>query len=180
MKAHHFGGADVPLHAAELRSPSAEQMAALDSFFRTNQFFRFAVIAARYVDLKTEHALLKIICSSVMYRIGDIATVSQPTQVALIIERSERLERNIVFETSGWTMGNGEVEFKPQTFLLPKSANNPLLEVADFVIHTAGSHIRRRFNGRYEVGRDYEAVFHGVESSLCYYNELLGATDRAA
>jgi hypothetical protein len=180
LKAELFGGREAQLHAADLRQPSEAQASALSAFFKRCQFFRFAVVAPRYVDLKTEHPLLKIICSAVMYRIGDIAKWAQPTQVAIVIERSDRLERDLVFETSGWTMGNGVVEFQPRTFLLPKSVNSPLLEVADFVIHTAGAHIRRRFTGRYEVGRDFEAVFHSVDSRLCYYNELVSAADPSA
>jgi hypothetical protein len=43
MKARHFGGAEVPLHASELRKPSPEQLTALGTFFREQPFGRFAV-----------------------------------------------------------------------------------------------------------------------------------------
>jgi hypothetical protein len=42
MKALHFGGADVPLHASDLRS-TPQQLQALDTFFRNQRFGRFAV-----------------------------------------------------------------------------------------------------------------------------------------
>src|SRR6516162_8617273 len=47
MKAHHFGGADVPLHASDLRSPTAQQVAALGEFFEKQPFGRFAVTMTR-------------------------------------------------------------------------------------------------------------------------------------
>ncbi len=37
MKAAHFGGEDVPLHANELRNPTTEQLDALSKFFRERQ-----------------------------------------------------------------------------------------------------------------------------------------------
>jgi hypothetical protein len=44
MKAAHFGGADIPLHAASLRSPTAEQLGALSDFFQNGHFVRFGVV----------------------------------------------------------------------------------------------------------------------------------------
>jgi hypothetical protein len=40
MKAQHFGGSDVALHAADLRSPTPEQIEALNTFFRTRSPMR--------------------------------------------------------------------------------------------------------------------------------------------
>jgi hypothetical protein len=40
MKAAHFGGEDVPLHANELRKPTTEQLDALSKFFHEQQFAR--------------------------------------------------------------------------------------------------------------------------------------------
>ena len=40
MKAQHFGGENVPLHASELRNPKPEQLAALAKLFREQQFAR--------------------------------------------------------------------------------------------------------------------------------------------
>src|ERR1700694_3004897 len=34
MKALHFGGADIPLHASDLRDPTPQQLEALGAFFR--------------------------------------------------------------------------------------------------------------------------------------------------
>ena len=43
MKAAHFGGPDVPLHASELRHPTQSQLDALNRFFREQEFCRFGV-----------------------------------------------------------------------------------------------------------------------------------------
>jgi len=38
MKAEHFGGPDVPLHASELRNPTQSQLDALNRFFVSRNF----------------------------------------------------------------------------------------------------------------------------------------------
>jgi hypothetical protein len=53
MKDCHFGGADIPLHASDLRSPSREQLAALKEFFETQTFGRFAVTLTRKTQLRS-------------------------------------------------------------------------------------------------------------------------------
>jgi hypothetical protein len=54
MKARYFGGADVPLHASDLRSPTPEQIAALNQFFATQTFGRFAVTMTKKTELPDE------------------------------------------------------------------------------------------------------------------------------
>jgi hypothetical protein len=51
MKAEHFGGEDVRLHASALRDPTAEQLAALSKFFREQRLARFAVTMSKSVEL---------------------------------------------------------------------------------------------------------------------------------
>ena len=43
LKKRHFGGADQPLHASELRYPTPEQVTAVGEYFRHQEFGRFAV-----------------------------------------------------------------------------------------------------------------------------------------
>jgi len=63
MKAAHFGGEDVPLHANELRNPTTEQLDALSKFFREQQFARLAVTMSKSAVLPTGKTPLEIIQS---------------------------------------------------------------------------------------------------------------------
>src|ERR1700758_1355613 len=56
MKAAHFGGEDVPLHANELRNP----------LFREQQFARLAVTMSKSAVLPTGKTPLEIITGSMM------------------------------------------------------------------------------------------------------------------
>lgn len=51
MKARHFGGADRPLHASDLRNPTSEQLEGLSTYFRTQGFGRFAVVMTNKTTL---------------------------------------------------------------------------------------------------------------------------------
>ena len=44
LKAKHFGGANVHLHATELQQPGNKQLDALGEFFRSGQFCRVATV----------------------------------------------------------------------------------------------------------------------------------------
>jgi hypothetical protein len=51
MKARHFGGADTSLHAADLRSPTDDQVKALGEFFESQEFGRFAITMTDKTEL---------------------------------------------------------------------------------------------------------------------------------
>jgi hypothetical protein len=72
MKAAHFGGEDIPLHANELRNPTTEQLDALSKFFREQQFARLAVTMSKSAVLPTGKTPLEIITGSMMNRYADL------------------------------------------------------------------------------------------------------------
>jgi Protein of unknown function (DUF3800) len=177
MKNLYFAGSDIALHAAKLHSPTAEQMQALQTFFSNLPFFRFAVMSAETMTSETQHSLLKIACRSILDRIAEISKWAQPSEVAIVIESSQRIEQDLILGLSEYRMSDGDVEFEPKTFLLSKSANISFLEVADFVVHTAGSQIRGRLKGKYRIRKDFAAVFFSVDQRLSSYVELLSVRD---
>jgi hypothetical protein len=60
MKAAHFAGDDVPLHANELRNPTTEQLDALSKFFREQHFARLAVTMSKSAVLPSGKTPLEI------------------------------------------------------------------------------------------------------------------------
>jgi len=57
-------------------------------------------------------------------------------------------------------MGDGDVEFEPKPYTLPKSANSSMLEVADFVMQAAGAQVRNRLQGKFDIRKDFDLIFH--------------------
>lgn len=178
MKAALFGGEDVKLHAADLRKPTHSQLNGLEIFFTSYGFFRFGVMVSDTVKDDTNHGLIKLVGRMVLDRIADIAGHAHPVDVVIITESSDRTGRELMVELSGYRMGNGTIDFQPRVFTLPKSAGWSMLQVADFVMHAAQGQVRKRLDGRFFDGKpfirkDFDAVFHRVDSRLAHYTELL-------
>ena len=68
-------------------------------------------------------------------------------------------------------------EIKIELGLLPKSASMPALEVADFIIHTAGTQTRSRISGYEKPRKDFEIIFRNVDNRLVSFMEITSIRD---
>jgi hypothetical protein len=180
LKRRHFGGADVRLHAADLRRPTSDQIAGLAHFFRTYPFFRLSVVAPHTVRNTSGHPLLQLTCATVWQRICDVAYVAQPTEIVVAFEDAARLRNKIWNYLSGYELRHKGGRIVPRLFMAKKSLNLPWMEVADFVLHTAGASVRNRVLGRSGYRRDFEAVFRSVDSRLSHHIELIWLSSATA
>lgn len=175
MKERFFDGANVPLHAAKLHNPTKDQVEALEHFFTKFPFYRLAVMAASTFANTTEAPLIQLVCRALWERIVEIAKWSQPTDVVVVIEQSERIKREVWGYLAGYDIGHECIRITPRLFLAQKTAMQPFMEVADFVMHPAGTQVRNRLKGRFGIRQDFAAVFHRVDRRLSHYVEILGA-----
>jgi hypothetical protein len=97
MKAQHFGGENIPLHANELSNPTSEQLDALSKFFREQQFARLAVTMSKSVVLPAGTTPLDITARAMMNRYTDLLrrVSPEPNEVAFLHEASDRLDQLI-------------------------------------------------------------------------------------
>jgi len=177
MKERHFAGADTQLHAAEdMTNATAEQMDAVGNFFRTAQFFTFATMVRGNQVNETPLKMLQVVCGSILERIANIATWSspQPTGIVIVYEKSDRTYKAMYSYMANYRFGHEEQSaFTTRVFFADKSAKQSFLEVADFVMHAAGRHLRnRKVKGDYRVQKDFEAVFHPMDHRSRSYMEL--------
>jgi hypothetical protein len=172
MKELHFGGPDVPLHASDLRSPTQQQIEALDIFFRNQNFGRFAAtFTASAVPAGSE--AMQIMPGLIRRRWQELTPrfVPLPVEVAFIHEASERgdalLEK--YFGESVVVIDGKQVPAHHGIM----SKGDEALEVADFIVHTAGRQALHGIRPAMPVRRDFEAIFrtnplwtsfHGVQS----------------
>jgi hypothetical protein len=159
LKARHFGGADVPLHASDLRNPTAEQLEGLNRFFKTKTFGRFAVTMTRNTELPEQIKPIQAMPELLRRRWAELTPRFDPlpVEVAFVHEASERgdalLERyfgpSIVFiDGKRVNVHHG---------IMPKG--DEALEVADFVVQAAGGQARHGIKPDGRVRRDFEAIF---------------------
>jgi hypothetical protein len=136
-------------------------------------------MAAETLENQTMETNLHLICHSVLQRIADFAKWVKPTEIIIIAENSDRIRIDLLKHFSAYRIGNSEIEIQPMVFLASKEVRATCVEVADFVIHPAGAQVRNRLRGYTNkfsiIRKDFEAVFHNVDSRLVSYTELLSA-----
>lgn len=160
LKADFFGDSDMRLHAADLRSPTAEQMQAIGDFFRTQTFGRFAVTMANDLSILGNLTPMEVMPGVLRRRWEDLISRIRPSpvEVALIHESSQR--GDLLIERY---FGVTDIQIEGRKIpvhhgFMPKSSDEAL-EVADFIVHTAGRQAFHRLRGRPGFRKDFEAVF---------------------
>jgi len=162
MKAAHFGGPDVPLHASELRHPTQSQLDALNRFFREQEFCRFGVTITPTCKLPAGVTAYHTVSRSLHKRWEELTPRVRPTptEVAFIFEASERGDALVqrYFSDIVVTIAGNRVPI--HLGIMPKWAGDEALEVADFIVHTAGTQARNWDTGDERLRRDFKAIFH--------------------
>ena len=157
-----------PLHAADLRATDNQQ-AALKHFFEGFEFCRIFVTVSKDTVNETNENYINMVSNCLLNRICDVAKYVEFSRLIVIIERSQRIEmriiRSIVDKTLRVTTGDSRDEIKVELGLMPKSAGFAALEVADFIVHTAGAQARHQIAGS-DVRKDFDIVFRSVDRRL--------------
>jgi hypothetical protein len=177
MKQQHFAGPLQPLHASDLRNPTPAQIEALNSFFQGQVFFRLAALLTDQFPVGDPSARVEII-SLMLSRLLSVVSTRVPfSKIALIFDRSERLGPQIgrifsdlrVTQTLEGTTRQIPVELCDA----PKRLCEPALEVADFIIHTAGRAVRKSIDGMpFLENPDFRAIFETQPQELSEFVRL--------
>jgi hypothetical protein len=181
LKAAHFGSAETPMHAADLREPSLAQIEALNEFFLTLGFARIATTIAVEAYLEPGVPPYKIVARQVLDQIARVAQRLGCDGVVLVLEESQRTDRLAAAYFDGYQLerksGGETTTLEMKKFCMPKSAREPFLEVADFIIHTAGGQVRtyRERQKNWGTRRDFQAVFRVEDQTLVEFLEILNA-----
>lgn len=105
MKAAHFGGPDVPLHASELRHPTQSQLDALNRFFREQEFCRFGVTITPTCKLPAGVTAYHTVSRSLHKRWEELTPRVRPTptEVAFIFEAFVATHWSSVISATSWS-----------------------------------------------------------------------------
>ncbi|MEZ4820620.1 MAG: DUF3800 domain-containing protein [Bdellovibrionota bacterium] len=142
IKNSKFGGFDKPLHASELISPSDQQIKALNNFFLTNDFGRFAVVCSNQITNETTHSIVEIICAQLWSTIKEVANKMSWTDILILIEENKKLRSSLESQFLSKNLYNNSTKINFQYYTHLKDPKFAGLEVADFIIHTAGRQAR--------------------------------------
>ncbi|MFC1623301.1 DUF3800 domain-containing protein [Patescibacteria group bacterium] len=175
LKNKEFEGSGKSLHATDLQKPSPSQIKILNKFFSSCTFGRFSVVVSDKTVLGAEVDLYNLIAASLFQRIEDIAKNTDFEDMIMIFEESERTRGINANFFNRYKFIKNEKDVPIKKFNMLKSEIEPGLEVADFIIHTAGTSVRDRLSGkrtREKERKDFEKVFKNVDNRLSSFLEI--------
>lgn len=160
------GDPETPLHAAGL-TMTRDQQALVGDFFRANRFMRVATAASAGTFKPDSLMLTEVLAPALLRRICEVMTRTSATSVVLIFEANDRTKTTIQRCFGRITIEESGTNIPMQCYFMPKSAGEPALEVADFIMHSVHGLARDRFEGKDGYKRrDFRSVFQSVDRRL--------------
>ena len=164
------GLADTPLHAYEFKkTATSEHIKTVADFFRAQPFGRFGATISTNTRLASEIESVPTIAMVLKNRIADIAKWTTCKEVAVIFESSDRANSYIENAFQGFDLQENGKSIPVECYFMPKSAADPALEVADFVIYAIRRQVNRDIQKRDGFNLDFQAVFHSVDKRLASF-----------
>ena len=165
------GDENKPLHASDFgRHATPGQFQKVSSFFAENHFMRIGAVGTTATLLPDNMPLMQIVLESLKLRIVDVARYSPFRSIVVVFEDNPRTNSLTERYFGDFQL---EEDGKPLPVVcnfMPKSANFPGLEVADFIANTIGGHARRNLvEGEKGFGKDFQAIFHSVDRRLASF-----------
>ena len=171
------GDAESPLHGSDITAnPKLESFAALRSFFEDRSLARIAVTTTKNVGLPVEMHPCVPVMGQLWREVETAASVLPSKRLWLILESSDRVDPVVKRSFGQLTSLNAPQVIDVEHCFMPKSANEPGLEVADFIIGAAGSEVQRRLRGKIGHAPDFEDVFGRLPPEGARYREITEVT----
>jgi hypothetical protein len=164
------------LHAAEFRRHATRaNIAAMGRFFANQPFFRFAAVATVNTEYPRDRELMAWVMIVLKVRIAEILSRTPARSVALVFEASQRADPLVMQFFGALELEENGQKIPIDHCFLAKSAGEPALEVADFIMHAVGRAARHRLEGKTRVPPDFVAVFrrcHPLLTSLMFIDRV--------
>jgi hypothetical protein len=165
------GDPAAPLHASEIER-KVENFAALSKFFLDPSFLRIAVTITKEADWPVDMHPCVPMMGQLRQEIAIVASKLTCKTLWTIVESSQRADVTV---QNCFAQLTSLVVSRPLSVthcFMPKSANEPGLEVADFIISAASSEVQRRRRRLGGHAPDFKDVFCRLDPEGCRYREI--------
>jgi hypothetical protein len=165
------GSPDAPLHAADHRKPTRQQLDKVNDFFK-KPFARFGAVCSVETRIDDPLTAMIIVAEALKKRLLEVLKWQPFDCVEIIFEHSQRLAPKIERAFSDFELREGGLMIPVGLNWMPKSAHEPALEVADFLANAVGAEVRHRLAGRPGFAKNFEAFFHHVDERLVSFFDV--------
>ena len=125
---------------------------------------RLGAIISIDTQLVQDHGQVPTIAKVLQKLIAEIARSTPFKELHVIFEASQRADSLIEEAMQGFGLEENGKSIPVECYLMPKSADEPSLEVADFIMHAVGRQARHNITQRGVFLPDFAAVCHSVDS----------------
>jgi hypothetical protein len=174
VRKHVTGSSETRLHANKF-SRKTEDIHVVARFFREQPFWRFAAVFTNETIMAEKLTQLGTMRGVLEKRINEIVGKTRCNEVRVVFESSQRANRLIESTFQSFDFRRGLERIPSECGFMPKSAGEPALEVADFVMHAVGRQMRHSLIKRDTFLPDFCAVFHSRGPELSSFIEVTGA-----
>jgi len=166
LKNNYFDGTTKPLHASDI-NPSKLQIESLNNFFQTQNFGRFGITITHKSIIEIERPIEELITGIFWETLKNVINEFKWNDLLVIFEENQGLFGAIQQQImSKKLLNNNQEKITVNYYTMLKDPTLAGLEVADFVIHTAGrqcrimkdNHYEKDFN-KIELLPDFKEVF---------------------
>ena len=178
IKLEMFNLKNKPLHAAG-NSFSYKQITAINNFFLSNGFGRFTTISSINTQIDTKLKMEQVVFYSFCTRVLEIIRWYEFDNIIVIYDNSERLKPKLQKYASGIEFSEkfNDVDKKIETHYCVVNKENAFsgVEVADFIIHSAGTSLRDLISGkicRLTDREDFNKIFNTTDKKLSSFIQL--------
>ena len=181
LKTLYFDGPHSSLHASDIGYPGEEVINAFNEFFDAHDFGRIAVTSSDRTIIEIQENIEAIIAALIWDRVKEVQTKmgwSNISDILVLIEENPRLIPALQQEFISKKIYNQDKkEIKVEYNTILKDPYFAGLEVADFVIHTAGRQARIMRNHLFdksvsESKPDFRQMFEGKNGKRSSYLSL--------
>ena len=166
-----------PLHAAS-SSLTDSQAEAVEHFFLTNAFLRVACLVTESSNDEARRDSFRTCASHLLANLQSLGAGFRCSELVIVFESVDRRDRKSRRSYSEpWKFGwQSSSELLPVRIIRSrKTTLLPGLEVADFIIHAAGTHVRSGRSESEHARRRFRAAFQAVPDAwvrFCLIDEV--------